>query len=120
MAGFPWFADCGRDTFVALPGLLLLTANFDQARLVLTTFAQAVDEGMIPNRFDDHSDTAYFNSIDASLWFINAAFQYLYASGDSKTFSQELLPTIRRRYSRSSRLRDESPSGLVRKYKDYG
>jgi len=50
---------------------------------------------MIPNRFDDHSDTAYFNSVDASLWFINAAFQYLNATGDSKTFTQELLPTIR-------------------------
>jgi len=50
---------------------------------------------MIPNRFDDHSDTAYFNSVDASLWFINAAFQYLKTVGDSETFAQQLLPTIR-------------------------
>ncbi|MHC4558826.1 MAG: amylo-alpha-1,6-glucosidase, partial [Planctomycetota bacterium] len=32
---------------------------------------------------------------DASLWFINAAFQYLQATGDSKTFMAELMPTIR-------------------------
>ncbi|MFQ6036528.1 MAG: amylo-alpha-1,6-glucosidase, partial [Sedimentisphaerales bacterium] len=95
LAGFPWFADWGRDAFVALPGLLLLTRRFDEARSVLTTFAQAADEGMIPNRFDDRSNTAYFNSVDASLWFINAAFQYLNATGDSKTFTQELLPVIR-------------------------
>jgi len=95
IAGFPWFADWGRDTFIALPGLLLSTGRFDEAKSVLTSFAQAADEGMIPNRFDDHSDTAYFNSVDASLWFINAAFQYLNATGDSKTFTQELLPTIR-------------------------
>lgn len=94
IAGFPWFADWGRDTFVALPGLLLLTGRLDEAKSVLTTFAQAADEGMIPNRFDDYSDTAYFNSVDASLWFINAAFQYLNATGDSKTFTQQLLPTI--------------------------
>jgi predicted glycogen debranching enzyme len=95
LAGFPWFADWGRDAFIALPGLLLLTGRFDEAKSVLTTFAAAVDEGMIPNRFDDYSDTAYFNSIDASLWFINAAFQYLDTTGDLATFTQQLLPTIR-------------------------
>lgn len=95
LAGFPWFADWGRDAFIALPGLLLSTGRFEEASSVLTTFAQAADEGMIPNRFDDRSETAYFNSVDASLWFTNAAFQYLNATGDSRTFSQQLLPTIR-------------------------
>jgi len=95
LAGFPWFADWGRDAFITLPGLLLSTSRFDEAKSVLTTFAQAADEGMIPNRFDDRSNTAYFNSVDASLWFINAAFQYLSATDDSKTFTQELLPVIR-------------------------
>ena len=95
LAGFPWFADWGRDAFVALPALLLSTGRFDEAKSVLTTFAQAADEGMIPNRFDDQSDTAYFNSVDASLWFIDAAFQYLGATSDSKTFTQQLLPVIR-------------------------
>jgi predicted glycogen debranching enzyme len=95
IAGFPWFADWGRDTFIAMPGLLLSTRRFDEAKSVLTTFAQAADDGMIPNRFDDRTGTAYFNSVDASLWFINAAFQYLNATGDSETFTQQLLPTIR-------------------------
>ncbi len=95
IAGFHWFADWGRDTFIALPGLLLSTRRFDEAKSVLTTFAQSADEGMIPNRFDDRTGTAYFNSVDASLWFINAAFQYLNATGDSETFTQHLLPTIR-------------------------
>ncbi|MCH8119502.1 MAG: glycogen debranching enzyme family protein [Planctomycetes bacterium] len=95
LAGYPWFADWGRDAFIALPGLLLSTGRFEEAKSVLTTFAAAADEGMIPNRFDDRSGTTYFNSVDASLWFINAAFQYVAASGDSKTFMQELMPTIR-------------------------
>jgi len=95
VAGFPWFADWGRDTFVALPGLLLSTSRFDEAKSVLTGFAAAADDGLIPNRFDDYGNTAYFNSVDASLWFINAAFQYLQAAGDSETFTQQLLPTIR-------------------------
>ncbi len=95
LAGFPWFADWGRDAFIALPGLLLSTGRFEEAKSVLTTFASAADKGMIPNRFDDRSDTAHFNSIDASFWFVNAAFQYLDATSDTQTFTDSLLPTIR-------------------------
>ena len=45
LAGFHWFADWGRDTFIALPGLLLCTGRFDEAREVLETFAAVVDQG---------------------------------------------------------------------------
>jgi predicted glycogen debranching enzyme len=96
LAGFPWFGDWGRDTFISLPGLLLSTGRFDEAKSILTYFAGTAENGMIPNCFDDTSHTAYFNSVDASLWFVNAAFQYLQSSGDSKGFADELLPVIRR------------------------
>ncbi|MCX5636695.1 MAG: glycogen debranching enzyme N-terminal domain-containing protein [Planctomycetota bacterium] len=95
LAGYPWFADWGRDAFIALPGLLLSTGRFEEAKSVLTTFAGAADEGMIPNCFDDKDGSVHFNSVDASLWFINAAFQYLSATGDSKIFMQDLMPVIR-------------------------
>jgi len=95
VAGYPWFADWGRDAFIALPGLLLATGRHEEARSVLSTFAAVVDEGMIPNRFDDRSATAHFNSVDASLWFVHGAFQYLEATGDKRTFCEELLPAIR-------------------------
>ncbi len=94
LAGFPWFADWGRDAFVSLPGLLLATRRFDEAKSVLVAFAQAARQGMIPNCFDDYTDSAHFNSVDASLWFINAAFAYLDASGDRATFQDMLLPTV--------------------------
>jgi predicted glycogen debranching enzyme len=95
LAGYPWFADWGRDAFISLPGLLLVTGRYKEAKSVLTTFAEAANEGMIPNCFDEYGNSAHFNSVDASLWFINAAFQYLRATDDSATFMQELLPTIR-------------------------
>jgi predicted glycogen debranching enzyme len=94
-AGLPWFADWGRDAFIALPGLLLSTGRFEQAKSVLSTFAQAADGGMIPNYFDDRTNKPHFNSIDASLWFINAAFEYLRAGDNTDIFSQEFLPLIR-------------------------
>lgn len=95
LAGFPWFLDWGRDAFVALPGLLLSQSRFDEAESVLAAFAETIEEGMIPNRFDDYSHTAHYNSIDASLWFIHAAFQYYYACEDSTIFTKKLLPAIR-------------------------
>ncbi len=94
LAGFPWFADWGRDAFISLPGLLLATRRFEEAKSVLLTFAGAASEGMIANCFDDYGNGAHFNSVDASLWFINAAFAYLAASGDQAIFKERLLPAI--------------------------
>ena len=94
LAGFPWFMDWGRDAFIALPGLLLETGRFDEAKSVLTTFAAHAEDGMIPNRFDDRTSELHFNSVDASLWFINAAFQYVAATSDGETFYKKLLPVI--------------------------
>lgn len=94
IAGYPWFMDWGRDAFIALPGLLLSTGRFDEAKSVLTTFASALNKGMIPSRYEDNKNTACFNSVDASLWFINAAFQYLQATNDTKTFIKKMIPAI--------------------------
>ncbi len=95
LAGFPWFLDWGRDTFISLEGLLLCTGRFDEARSVLKTLADAVDDGMIPNRFDDYGGQAHYNSIDASLWFVHAAFEYLGYTADTAMFSARLLPAVR-------------------------
>ena len=93
LAGFPWFTDWGRDAFVALPGLLLATKRFDLARQVFRTFAAYLSEGMIPNRLDDRSHEAHYNSIDASLWYIVAAERYLAATKDKAFWRDVLMPT---------------------------
>jgi predicted glycogen debranching enzyme len=92
IAGYPWFADWGRDTMISLPGLFLTTGRFHQARQVLGVFAKYVSEGMIPNRFDDYSNEPHYNTVDASLWFIHASFQYVEKSKDPKTFENVLRP----------------------------
>ena len=93
LAGYPWFTDWGRDAFIALPGLLLATGQADQARQVFRTFADHLCDGLVPNRFDDYSASAHYNSIDASLWFIIAAERYLGATGDWDFWSETLQPT---------------------------
>ena len=92
VAGYPWFADWGRDTMIALPGLLLSTGRHSEAGQVLTVFAGYVSGGMIPNRFDDYSNEPSYNTVDASLWFVHAAHEYLRASRDRETFESILQP----------------------------
>lgn len=84
VAGYPWFTDWGRDTFIALRGLCLATGRLEIARNILVEWSAAVSEGMLPNRFADAGDTAEFNSVDASLWFVVAAGEYL-AAGEAST-----------------------------------
>ena len=77
IAGYPWFGDWGRDTFIALRGLCLAAGRLGEAHEILVQWAGAVSEGMLPNRFPDHGETPEFNSVDASLWYIIAVYEYL-------------------------------------------
>jgi predicted glycogen debranching enzyme len=72
VAGYPWFTDWGRDTFIALRGLCVSTGRLDEARQILLEWAGTVSEGMLPNRFVEQGDAPEFNSVDASLWFVVA------------------------------------------------
>src|SRR5207253_5568891 len=76
-AGFPWFGDWGRDSFIAIRGLCLATGRLAEARDILLEWSDAVSEGMLPNRFPDSGETPEFNSVDASLWYVIAVGEYL-------------------------------------------
>jgi predicted glycogen debranching enzyme len=80
IAGYPWFTDWGRDTFIAMRGLCLATGRLDDARAILVGWAATASGGMIPNRFPDLGDSPQYNSVDASLWFIVAVHEFLQAA----------------------------------------
>lgn len=77
VAGYPWFTDWGRDTFIAIRGLCLATGRLTEARNILLEWAGAVSEGMLPNLFTDHGETPEFNAVDASLWYVIAVHELL-------------------------------------------
>ncbi len=83
IAGYPWFTDWGRDTFIALRGLCLATGRLEDARSILLEWAGLVSEGMLPNRFVDQGDAPEFNSVDASLWYLIVAHEYRAAMADA-------------------------------------
>lgn len=80
VAGYPWFTDWGRDTFIAFRGACLTTRRFDCGAAILSTWLGTLSEGMIPNRFPDIGLGAEYNSVDASLWFVIAAGEFIAAT----------------------------------------
>ena len=94
LAGFPWFTDWGRDTFIAMRGLVLGTGDLARAEDILTTWAPFVSQGMLPNRFPDDAVAPEYNSVDAALWYVVAAHDFLGASGDAGRLSPSTAALI--------------------------
>jgi predicted glycogen debranching enzyme len=93
IAGYPWFADWGRDTMISLPGLATILGRHDVAANILRTYASFVDGGMLPNRFPDGGEAAEYNTADATLWLFHALDDCLQAKPDPKLLS-DLFPTL--------------------------
>lgn len=93
IAGYPWFGDWGRDTMIALPGLAIATGRPDIAGPILRTFAQYVDQGMLPNVFPEAGTTPDYNTVDATLWYFEAIRIYHCVSHDCLLI-EELFPVL--------------------------
>ncbi len=109
VAGYPWFTDWGRDTFIALRGLCLSRGKFRIARDILVEWAQTVSEGMLPNRFPDQGGEPEYNSVDASLWYVIAVHAYLIADQNvtdkDRKLLQEAVLSILTGYEKGTRYR---------------
>src|SRR6185369_6948025 len=111
MAGYPWFTDWGRDTFIALRGLCLATGRLAEARDILLAWTNSVSEGMLPNLFPDHGAKPEYNSADASLWYVIAVHELLAAcagkggivSAQDKRALQSAILAILEGYSKGTR-----------------
>jgi glycogen debranching enzyme len=101
-AGLPWFRDnWGRDTFIALPGTLLVAGEFEQAKAVLANFVRYQnlrdkndrEYGRIPNRVAA-GDSIIYNTVDGTPWMLREGLEYLRYTGD-KAFAAELYALAR-------------------------
>jgi predicted glycogen debranching enzyme len=95
IAGYHWFADWGRDTMIALPGLALVNGRWDIARNILAKFATHVDQGMLPNRFPDAGEPPEYNTVDATLWFFEAVRSFLQYTGDYEFVRTKLYAVLK-------------------------
>ena len=95
IAGYPWFGEWGRDTFISLPGLTLVTYRLKEAKQILTRYGDLIRGGLIPSTFPDVEPTKpEYSSIDPPLWYINVVYQYLKYSGDFDYVKYKLLPKV--------------------------
>ncbi|HEY2534532.1 MAG TPA: amylo-alpha-1,6-glucosidase [Xanthobacteraceae bacterium] len=93
IAGYPWFADWGRDAMISLPGLATALGRYDIAANILKTYAAFVDRGMLPNRFPDGGEAPEYNTADATLWLFHALEDYLQAKPNPELLGH-LFPTL--------------------------
>ncbi|MCR5415648.1 MAG: amylo-alpha-1,6-glucosidase [Pseudobutyrivibrio sp.] len=97
MAGYPWFTDWGRDTMIAFTGLCLETGRFEDARSILLSFVKNIKNGLVPNMFPDDGTEPLYNTVDASLWYFYAVYNYLqYVNTDEawKFVEEEIYPGL--------------------------
>lgn len=110
-AGLPWFDDYwGRDTFIALPGALLVTGRFEAAEQVLRSFLRYLDRdtnsstyGRIPNRIQPQD--VIYNTVDGTPWMVVQAWQYYCYSGNA-AFLRDILPDVERTIAGALRYTD--------------
>jgi len=88
-----WFLESwGRDTFISLPGILLTTKRFSEAKAVIQNYAHYEKKGLIPNRIRPHN--IEYNNADGSMWFIQAIKSYLNCTKDWD-FVRQMRVTIK-------------------------
>ncbi len=118
-AGLPWFNNnWGRDTFISLPGATYAINNFEDARDILSSFAeyQIKDSsdtkyyGRIPNRVT-LKDSIY-NTTDGTPWFVIQAMNYITCSGDF-AFLQKIYPVLKTALAGTKKLYLDSLGFLV-------
>jgi predicted glycogen debranching enzyme len=90
VAGYHWFEPWGRDTFISLPGLTLVTGKYNLAKDILQSYIQYCRSGLIPNFISDKSGIPVYNTVDATLWYVNAVLQYIKYTSDFGFVKDEL------------------------------
>jgi predicted glycogen debranching enzyme len=95
MAGYPWLSENGRDSMLALPGLLLTTGRLAQARQILQGFAEFLENGLLPSHFPEDQSRPWYNTLDTALWFVLALHAYWQASRDDDFIRDQAWPAVR-------------------------
>ena len=94
IAGYPWFADWGRDSLISLEGLCLVQNRFDDAKKILLNWVNTINSGLVANAYDDLNGKLHYNSVDASLLLFEATNRYLKYTQDYDFVKKEIYPKL--------------------------
>ena len=77
----------GRDTFIALRGLLLLTGRFEDARRLILTYSASIRHGLIPNLLAGPR----YNARDAIWFWLYSISQYTQLAPNGSQILSEMI-----------------------------
>lgn len=95
LAGFPWFGEWGRDTFLSLPGLTLGQGDVDGCLQVLRGALPFLRDGLLPNIFGATPAESHYGAADAALWFGLCLARLHDTDGGSPIVKQEFTAALR-------------------------
>lgn len=88
IAGFPWFLDWGRDTLIALRGLLKAPEFQEECKKIIRAFASFEEKGTIPNVLLG-SNASNRDTSDAPLYLIVGVRDYIAETGDTSILESD-------------------------------
>lgn len=94
LAGYPFFNDWGRDTMIAIEGCCISTCRFEEAKEIFRSFVGYIKKGLLPNVFAPKGQVPMYNTVDASLLYIQAVYHYYCASQDIVFIKEEMMVVI--------------------------
>ncbi|MBL8863731.1 MAG: glycogen debranching enzyme family protein [Planctomycetes bacterium] len=94
VAGWPWFLEWGRDTNIALPGLLAARGRNAELGDALAGQLPFLREGLLPNVFAALPADSHYGSVDASLWFARAVRLHERAGAGTREVARRFLPAL--------------------------
>lgn len=89
IAGYHWFGEWSRDTFISFKGILLGLGRIHEASQVLLDWSKYISLGLLPNTMQG----LHYNSLDGVLWYIQAVWYYWEYTNDRTTI-KKLLPKL--------------------------
>lgn len=93
IAGYPFFGDWGRDTMIAVMGCCISAGRKDDTESIFRSFMKYMKNGIMPNMFPEGEKEPMYNTVDASLLFIYAVYEY-YQEFKDLTFVDEAMPKM--------------------------
>ncbi len=94
IAGYPWFGEWARDTFISMRGLTISNGELQLAKEIFCSWLNLLSEGMFPNKLPERPEESKieleYNSVDAPLWFIVSAYEFIKAA-QVRTFPLDRL-----------------------------